>query len=114
MMLEWNVYISDFNGKKIETYNVFDNTSLLYDCKKNYAKNKDDREAFLEQLRRDLMYYYWSKCEWEIILSHWPPRKDAREEKIDVYDQVRLNWDRFCDYVWLHRDEFKRTRSRKK
>ena len=23
-------------------------------------------------------------------------------EKIDVYDQVRLNWDYFVDYVWGH------------
>ena len=113
-MLEWNVYISDFNGKKIDTYNIFESSGLELDCKKNYKKNKDDRDAFLERLRKDLMYWYWSKCEWEIILSHWPPRKDAREEKIDVYDQIMLNWKLFGDYVWVHKDEFKTRRPRKK
>ena len=113
-MLEWNVYVSDFNGKKIETHNIFDNGGLELDCKQNYKKNKDDREAFLDRLRKDLKYWYWSKCEWEIILSHWPPRKDAREEKIDVYGQIMLNWKLFSDYVWVHRDEFKTRRTRKK
>ena len=104
-MLEWNVYVSDFNAKVIETHNVFDNTSLIYDCKKNYAKNKDDREAFLEQLRRDLMYYYWSKCEWEVVIEHWPPAKGFDDSKVDVYSQVMLNWDRFIDYLWENRKE---------
>lgn len=57
--------------------------------------------------------YYWSKCEWEIILSHWPPRKNAQELKIDVYDQVMLNWPIFCDYIWANKDEFKVRRERK-
>jgi hypothetical protein len=111
-MLEWKVYISDFNGKRIVTHNIFDNSSLIEDCQKNYKKNKDDPKAFFEELQRDIMYYYWSKCEWEIIITHWPPRKDAREEKIDVYDQVMLNWPQFCEYVWARKDEFKVRRKR--
>ena len=54
------------------------------------------------------MYYYWSKCEWEIILSAWPSRKDFNEEKIDVFDQINLNWDRFADYVWENRKDIKK------
>ena len=104
-MLTWNVYVGDFNAREIRTHNVFNHYSFYEDCCKNKRKNKNDREAFEEQLRRDLMYYYWSKSEWEIILSHWPPRKDAREEKVDVYDQVRLNWDQFVDYVWENRSK---------
>ena len=81
-MLEWNVYISNFNGKRIEKYNVFDHLGFLDDLKKAARKYRDrEREQFEDQMRRDLMYYFWSKCEWEIILSHWPPRQDAREEK---------------------------------
>lgn len=51
------------------------------------------------------MYYFWSKCEWEIIISGWPPRDDFNDAKIDVYDQVKLNWDKFVDYTWDHRKE---------
>jgi hypothetical protein len=112
--LIWKVYIENFNAKRIEQYNVFDHFKFSEEVKVAYKEHKDDFDAFSVSVQRSLMYYFWSKCEWEIILSHWPPRKDAREEKIDVYDQVRLNWDHFCDYVWSRRDEFKRTRPRKK
>ena len=112
--MEWNVYTSNINHSDIEKHNVFDHYRLLEDCKKNYRKNKNDREAFLERLRRDLMYYYWSKCEWEIVIDHWPHRDWHRGDKVDVYDQVMLNWDRFCDYVWANKDEFKTKRVRKK
>lgn len=107
-MLEWNVYVGDFNGRVIEVHNIFDHGSFYNDCLKNKRKNGKDRETFFEEMRRDLMYYYWSKCEWEIILQHWPPREDFKDLKIDVYDQVRLNWDAFTDYVWAHLGELKK------
>lgn len=114
-MLEWNVYVSDFNAKNIKTHNLFNHGGLVEDLKKNLKKNKDDREAFEAQLRRDLMYWYWSKCEWEIILSHWPPRNCADDLKIDVFDQVWLNKQRFLDYVWENRQELmSKRRTRKK
>ena len=109
-MLTWNVYIGDFNGRKIEVYNIFDHGSFYNDCLKNKRKNGKDRDVFFEEMRKDLMYYFWSKCEWEIILQHWPSRPDFRDLKIDVYDQVRLNWDAFTDYVWTHIGELKKIR----
>lgn len=106
-MLVWNVYISNFNSRKMEPFNVFNHASFMEDCRKNYKKNKDDREAFFAKMKTDLMYYYWSKCEWEIVLGHWPSKENDRDIRIDVFDQICLNWDRFCDYVWGHRSEFK-------
>lgn len=44
------------------------------------------------------MYYFWSKCEYEIILSPWTGRAD--DIKIDVYDQIMMNFDSFVDYCW--------------
>lgn len=104
-MLEWNVYISEFNGRRIEKHNIFDHNGVMDDLRKAARKYREDKEAFAEEVRRSLMYYYWSKCEWEIILQHWPPRQDFRDEKIDVYDQVMLNWDHFIDYLWENRKE---------
>ena len=80
-------------------------------------------------LRREVLYYYWSKAEWELVITDTQPHIDRKElnrlitdcylkrtvaespllfshvnlsdaEKIDVYEQVRLNWDEFVDYVW--------------
>lgn len=110
MKLEWNVWVGDYNSRKIEKHNVFWHSRFYDDCQKTYRKygrgKTEDREAFLEQVRRDLRYYYWSKCEWEVLINHWPTRKDDEAIKVDVYDQVTMNWDRFCEYIWENRKEF--------
>lgn len=90
--------------------------------KKISFEDKFKNEVFAPQLKSTLMYYFWSKCEYEIILTSWPPyltaaqckeiKEDKEEvkysktvnlevaEKIDVYDQVINNWEPFIDYVW--------------
>lgn len=109
-MLEWYAYYHEWNGNKIKPFNVFDHGRFYDDCKKNARKNIHDYEAFKEQLKRDAMYYFWSKCEWEIILSPWVRRMDFTntEVKIDVFDQLQLNWDAFCKYTWDHGAELRR------
>ena len=107
-MLEWNVYVGNFNAKKIETHNVFRNTRFVEDCRAAAKKFKDDKAAFAEEVRHSLMYYYWSKCEWEVIISHWPPVQRFQSTKVDVYSQVMMNWDRFIDYLWENRKELQK------
>lgn len=106
-MLEWNVFTDDYNSKKIEIYNVFEHNRFFEDCKKNAKKNIHDYNAFCEQLKRDAMYYYWSKCEWEIMIMPWI-YKEAKSLKIDVFDQLKLNWETFCKYTWEHGAELRR------
>lgn len=66
-------------------------------------KEKLSKEVFSEKLRREAMYYFWSKCEYEIILSPWTGRAD--NIKMDIYDQIMMNWDKFVDYVWSFKSE---------
>ena len=107
--LEWNVYIENVNANRIEVYNVFKHGGFLKHCKEALSEwmynfgFPDDMGRLAEDIRVTAQYYFWSKCEWEIILQSWPTRQDFREEKIDVYDQVRLNWDAFLDYLWENR-----------
>ena len=98
--MEWYVYVEDFNRNQIRKHNVFNHYYFMDDIKKIYKKHKNDFDTFSKEVKSSLMYYYWSKAEWEIIISSWPERKDFKEEKIDVYDQVMLNWDSFIKYVW--------------
>ena len=100
-MLEYNVYVENFNSRKIEVYNIFKYNNLE-NIFKEIKKETNSKEEFLEKVKRELQYRYWSKCEWEIILSEWPPVKDDsfKREKIDVYDQIMLNWNIFSEYVW--------------
>ena len=105
-MLEWKVYVSDFNEKEINEYNVFDHMRFYEDCKKNARKNIHNYDEFCKNLRIDLAYYFWAKCEWEIIVTDWP--RGEKSIKIDVYDQILMNWDIFCNYVWAHGAELRR------
>ena len=100
--LEWNVFIGDVNLRSIRTHNVFDHGGVMGDLKKAARKYAKDKDAFAEVVRRSIMYHYWSKCEWEIVLQHWPPYEGFNGKKVDVYDQLALNWDKFVDYCWEH------------
>lgn len=118
MNLEWNVFRYDFNGKEIIDYNVFNHYGFAQDIKELLSK-KLTKEQFSEEAKHDAMYHFWSRCEYETVITSWPPYITSEEkeriiadtspypnvcpavgEKIDVYRQLEMNWDRFVDYVW--------------
>lgn len=101
-MMEWNVYYHNVNKDKIETYNILEHGSFIEDVLNdlNECRHKDDFAEFKRRLQRELRYYFWSKAQWEILLKPWVGSRNKEEVKIDVYDQVMLNFDIFADYVW--------------
>ena len=101
--MKWNVYYHDINRDKIDVYNIFDHISFRRDVEK-YLSEYTDKEEFEERLERSLFYYFGSKAEWEIIISPWVGGRNTKKVKIDVYDQVMINWDVFLDYVWGEKD----------
>lgn len=106
--MHWFVYVDDFNMKRIVEYNIFEHHSFAGDVGKAYKKHRTDFEAFNEAVRKSLAYYFWSKCEWEVIVGAWVARDRVPERKVDVYEQVMLNWDVFIEYVWTRCHERKR------
>ncbi len=104
-MLEWNVIVYDVNQCKMKVFNVFHHGGFRDDVAKHIKKCKT-KEEFAEAVRKSLFYYYGSKCEWEIIISPLFDRKDTAAEKVDVYWQVRNNWERFVDYIWNNKNRF--------
>ena len=99
--MKWFVFVESVNRKEIYEMNVFDHGGFTADLEK-FLKKRPTREELSEELRHITMYYFWSKCEWEVLLTSWVHggRDDAPERKIDVYDQLKMNWDHFVDYVW--------------
>ena len=126
--MEWYVYRYDFNKREIVPFNVFRHADFKEDVEEIDIKNISYKD-FKNQLDRLTLYYFWSKCEYEIVITSWPPfiiKEDAYEmmnqfekdskryereplvvnanlevgEKIDIYKQLHLNWDAFCDYVY--------------
>ena len=106
--LSWVVWREDVNAGVIERFNVFDHSGFLKECHDAAVQYPDNRHAFEEAITRGLRYYYWCKCEWEVIVSGWPPTRDGREAiKVDVFTQISMNYERFMDYLWDHRGELK-------
>ncbi len=118
----WNVYDHDINRREIKTYNVFRHHSFREDVEKLLKENLTYDE-FSEKLNRTAQYYFWSKSEYEIVIASWVPHIDNDEldrlnkereerrsraysvnldvgEKVDFYDQLRLNWEQFAKYVY--------------
>ncbi len=108
--LKWNVYYENVNSRKILPFNVFDHHFFLLGCAK-IARRCTDKEEFGIEIKGELMYYYWSKCEWEILLTSWTRPEDTKSQvKIDAYHQIVLNYDHFIDYLWENRAELKKIR----
>ena len=101
----WNVYRYNINSKKIEAFNIFDHGGFKKDVKEAAAKFDYSFDAFKKAVRSSLMYYFWSKSEYEVVVGPWVGGDKKDEMKIDIYDQVVLNWDVFIEYIWDNRKE---------
>lgn len=64
--LAWEAYCEDYNARAIKKFNIFNHYSFRNVIKTEISKITD-YELFCDQMRSELMYYYWSKCEWETI-----------------------------------------------
>ena len=101
--MEWNVFYHDINKQEITTFNIFKHGRFNNDVQKNLKEIKD-KDEFANALKSDLMYYFWSKSEYEIIISPWCGGNGTEDIKVDIYRQVMNNWDIFLDYVWNSRN----------
>ena len=131
--LIWNVYKYNINSKKIEQFNIFDHWRFKEAVE--YDLNKiNDKEKFSEELKNNLLYYFWSKYEYEIVITSFPIHIDKKEldrinsdyesyceyyghapylmyvnpdvgEKIDIYSQIMLNYNIFLDYLWEYKEK---------
>lgn len=97
--MKWYVYYYNVNHKVIEKYNIFDHGGFRQDIE-NIFKDEYSREDFNKELETSLLFYFWSKAEWEILLSPWVGGSPDDKMKIDAYDQIMINFDQFSDYVW--------------
>ena len=91
--LEWYVFI-DRHDKFIE-YNCLTGYEDRF-CEL-YKKHPLKRD-FLEAVDLCLKSRYCSRCEYEMILMSWPIGNVER--KIDIYDQIKMSWKHFSEYVW--------------
>ena len=100
-MLCWNVYYGNFNKREIQTFNIFDHVAFYESCVKAKKKFKEDREGFANEVRSSLQYYFWSKCEWEIVLTHWPDGELYQLQRDTTLGILRELFDYGDTYEWM-------------
>lgn len=85
---KFNVLNWDFNSNKLIQYDVL---PYFRDCYKDIKKSErpKSKEEWLEFVKRNGKYMYWSRCEYEIIVSNWPSQDTHR--KIDIWHQIEMN-----------------------
>lgn len=79
--------IVERNGK-FKPYNVIPYLISRYESTKEKTRPVTF-EGFKDFIIQESKYQWWSRCEYEIILSDWPCQRT--EEKWDVYRQVMMN-----------------------
>lgn len=101
-MLQFNVIIED-NGKFIP----YDIVPYLL----NRYKKEKEKPVTIEEFRKFIdswaKYQWWSRCEYEIILSDWPGQ--TKNEKWDVYKQVSMNLDLITKLIMKEVNDSKTT-----
>lgn len=92
----------NFNKKKIEFFNVFNNI-LVYEhtvkAVKDYWKGKYTLEEFINELDHIIMWQEWSRCEYEIAVGYLFEENMDKFEKIDCYQQAHANIDLIAQQV---------------
>lgn len=48
-------------------------------------------EGIKEWIKDESMYQFWSRCQYEVIVTGFPQQK--REYKLDIYEQIEMNID---------------------
>ena len=101
VQLEWNVFVHDINKMQMKIFNVFTHEIYRQEIIK-LLNHRDDYtlEEFKEKVKSSTMYYYWCKCEWEILIAPWVGDFDKESVKIDVYKQLEMNWNHYIKYLW--------------
>lgn len=89
-MKEFNVIWFNPTLRKFEKYNIIPSLINRYNEEKELNKNSSFEEI-KKFILSESLYRWWSKCEYEIILTDWPTQK--YKQKIDIYQQIKMNID---------------------
>ena len=93
--MHWFVMYYNSNAKQFQSYDVL---KYKEDFIKKLKKKVTSREEFTEKMKFEMMYYFWSKCEWEVILSNinnriiMSPWVGPEDITLDVTDKEDFNW----------------------
>lgn len=102
--MKWTVKHYDYDIPAITDYDLFPYfEAFLLKLK----KQRLTREEFTKEIKSELMYHYWSKCEYEIFIEkaddgriYLLPHCGGREKDtpfLDVTDDTSFDWKGFAE-----------------
>lgn len=95
--MHWLAMCEDINSREFTQYDVLKYREGFI---KELKKKLSSKEEFAKKLRSEMMYYFWGKCEVEVILSNengrivmtsWPP-SERYSHSLDVTDREDFDW----------------------
>lgn len=103
----WPTLIHDFNAKTVRTHDVLAHKE---DQIKKFKKRCKTKEEFAAELNKDFMWRYFARSEYEMILYMVDNRVylepwcgTFKEGKIDITDDLTLNWPAFAEKMLSER-----------
>lgn len=105
--LSWMVKNYETNSNVIKDYDVL---KYREEFIKKLKKKKPDKAEFAKEMRSEMMYHYWSRTEYElimkvtengrIILSPWIGQRNSDQAEIDVTDNNDFDWKGFAEKIY--------------
>lgn len=102
-MIEYRVITWDFSADRVKYYDIM---PYLYRRLEEKRKKRQItlKDLTLERLKEfidaESKYQFWARCQYEVILSSWPPRENGRRHKMDVYEQIHMNLDNIAKLMY--------------
>ena len=98
---KFNVIWFNFNAQKFEPYDII--PFFVDVCR---YENFKTFEEYKDRITSEAHYYFWARCEYEIILQGWPCTNIT--EKWDVYRQIMMNIDIITNLVMDECNEYRK------
>lgn len=102
--LKWIVYWNNFNSNKFETFNIFEHYRFK-DSINTLLSKCETKDEFSKKVQMELMYNFWSKSEYEIIITckceriFVSPWLGNESYEIDVTNDPSFDWVGFYEYT---------------
>jgi hypothetical protein len=97
--INYYIMLWDSNKNSIKRNNIIDD-ELIESIAKEVRKNKiTSLNELQEYLKREFMYYYWSKSECEITVGGLSTKHPEYFQKLDGWYQIEKNLPMITNYI---------------
>lgn len=114
MELKYYVLNYNFNKKRVEPFNIFQNWVLeeetLKEIKKYLRSPKQygGFENFCEEIRKLIAWQEWSRIQYELSVGEPFPKDFSTFSKIDCYYQAKMNIECLCrEIIYQYKEQVK-------